>query len=107
MKVYREEDSFARALALEPVFAETIHALKGEPHVIDIRNFGLMGGIELAPRPGAPGARGYEVFLKCFEAGVVIRNGGDILQFSPFLDSTPDELTRIFETVRDALRAVA
>ena len=107
MKVYREEDSFARALALEPIFEETIHALKGEPHVIDIRNFGLMGGIELAPRPGAPGARGYEVFLKCFEAGVVIRNGGDILQFSPFLDSTPDELTRIFETVREALRAVA
>lgn len=107
MKVYREEDSFARARALEPIFEETIHALKGEPHVIDIRNFGLMGGIELAPRSGAPGARGYEVFLKCFEAGVVIRNGGDILQFSPFLDSTPDELTRIFETVREALRAVA
>ena len=107
MKVYREEDSFARARALEPVFEETLHALKGEPNVIDIRNFGLMAGVELAPRPGAPGARGYEVFLKCFEAGVVIRNGGDILQFSPFLDSTPDELTRIFETVRQALRSVA
>lgn len=106
MKVYREEDSFARALALEPVFEEIIHALEGAPHVVDIRNFGLMGGIELAPRPGAPGARGFEVFLKCFEAGVVIRNGGDILQFSPFLDSTPDELGRIFDTVRQALGEV-
>ncbi|MFN4063712.1 MAG: aspartate aminotransferase family protein [Parazoarcus communis] len=105
-EVYREEDSFARARALEPVFEEAIHALKGEPHVVDIRNFGLMGGIELAPRAGAPGERGFEVFLKCFEAGVVIRNGGDILQFSPFLDSTPDELGRIFDTVRTALRSL-
>ena len=107
LEVYREEDSFARARALEPVFEEAIHALKGEPHVVDIRNFGLMGGVELAPRAGAPGERGFEVFLKCFEAGVVIRNGGDILQFSPFLDSTPDELGRIFDTVRTALRSVA
>jgi len=107
LQVYREEDSFARALALEPVFEEAIHALRDAPHVVDIRNFGLMGGIELAARPGEPGARGFEVFLKCFEAGVVLRNGGDILQFSPFLDSTPDELARIFDTVRTALRAVA
>ncbi|MBI1906551.1 MAG: aspartate aminotransferase family protein [Rhodocyclales bacterium] len=107
LQVYREEDSFARARALEPVFEEAIHSLKGEPHIVDIRNFGLMGGIELEARPGAPGARGFEVFLKCFEAGVVIRNGGDILQFSPFLDSTPDELERIFSTVTQALRGVA
>ncbi len=107
LQVYREEDTFARARAIEPVFEEAIHALKGAPHVIDVRNFGLMGGIELEPRPGEPGARGFEVFLKCFEAGVVIRNGGDILQFAPFLDSTPDELARIFDTVRAALDAVA
>ena len=107
LAAYREEDTFARARALEPLFEEMIHALKDEPNVVDIRNFGLMGGIELAPRAGAPGARGFDVFLKCFEAGVVIRNGGDILQFSPFLDSTPDELARIFDTVRQALRSVA
>ncbi|MFN3987765.1 MAG: aspartate aminotransferase family protein [Rhodocyclaceae bacterium] len=107
LAAYREEDSFARARGLEPLFEEIIHAFKGEPHVVDIRNFGLMGGIELAARDGAPGARGFEVFLKCFEAGVVVRNGGDILQFSPFLDSTPEELERIFDTVRQALRSVA
>ncbi|NMG46336.1 aminotransferase class III-fold pyridoxal phosphate-dependent enzyme [Aromatoleum toluvorans] len=107
LAAYREEDSFARARGVEPVFEEMIHSLRGEPNVVDIRNFGLMGGIELAPRDGAPGARGFDVFLKCFEAGVVIRNGGDILQFSPFLDSTPDELGRIFDTVRQAIRSVA
>lgn len=106
LQVYREEDSFARARALEPVFEEAVHSLRDAPHVVDIRNFGLMGGIELAPREGAPGARGFEVFLGCFERGVVIRNGGDILQFSPFFDSTPDELGRILETVREVLATV-
>ncbi|BAL22780.1 aspartate aminotransferase family protein [Azoarcus sp. KH32C] len=107
LAAYREEDSFARARALEPLFEEMIHAFRAEPNVVDVRNFGLMGGIELAPRAGAIGARGFDVFLKCFEAGVVIRNGGDILQFSPFLDSTPDELGRIFDTVRQAIRTTA
>ncbi|SIR48391.1 beta-alanine--pyruvate transaminase [Aromatoleum tolulyticum] len=106
LAAYCEEDSFARARAVEPIFEEMIHSLREEAKVVDIRNVGLMGGIELAPRPGAVGARGFEVFLKCFEAGVVIRNGGDVLQFSPFLDSTPDELGRIFDTVRQALRTV-
>jgi beta-alanine--pyruvate transaminase len=107
LAAYREEDSFARARALEPIFEEVLHSLRGEPHVIDIRNFGLMGAVELAPRPDAAGARGFEVFLKCFEAGVVVRNGGDVLQFSPFLDSTPEELGRIIDTVRQALRGLA
>lgn len=107
LQVYREENSFAQARALETEFENAIHALRDAPHVVDIRNFGLMGGIDLAPRADAPGARGFEVFLKCFEAGVVIRNGGDTLQFSPFLNSTPDELARIFATVRSALEQVA
>jgi beta-alanine--pyruvate transaminase len=107
LAVYRDEDSFARARALEPMFEEAIHALRDAPHVVDIRNFGLMGGIELAPRGGAAGARGFEAFLKCFEAGVVIRNGGDVLQFAPFLDSSADELGCIFDTVRAALQELA
>ena len=107
LDVYAEEHTFATARALEPAFEEALHALRDAPHVVDIRNFGLMGGVELAPRDGAPGARGYEVFLKCFEAGVVIRNGGDVLQFSPFLNATPDELAQIFTTVRQALATTA
>ncbi|HRD34503.1 MAG TPA: aspartate aminotransferase family protein [Rhodocyclaceae bacterium] len=107
LAVYREEDSFARARAIEPLFEELIHSFDSAPHVVDVRNFGLMGGIELSARDGAPGARGFEVFLKCFEAGVVVRNSGDIVQFSPFLDSTPDELGRIFDCVRQALASLA
>ena len=107
LDVYAEENTFAGARALEPLFEEALHALRDAPHVMDIRNFGLMGGVELAPRAGAPGERGYEVFLKCFEAGVVIRNGGDVLQFSPFLNATPDELAHMFTTVRQALATTA
>jgi beta-alanine--pyruvate transaminase len=65
-----------------------------------------MGGVELASRAGAVGARGYEVFLRAFEDSVVIRNAGDILQFSPMFNSSVDELERIVETVRRALRAI-
>ncbi|MFV0663837.1 aspartate aminotransferase family protein [Denitromonas sp.] len=107
LDVYVEENTFATARALEATFEEALHALRNAPHVVDIRNVGLMGGVELAPRAGAPGERGYEVFLKCFEAGVVIRNGGDVLQFSPFLNATPDELAQIFTTVRQALATTA
>ncbi len=107
LEVYRDEHSFATAHALEPAFEEALHSLKHEPYVVDIRNIGLMGAIELAPRTGHPGARAFEVFLKCFEAGVVIRNTGDVLAFAPFFDTTTDELERIFATVRRALEEVA
>ena len=75
--------------------------------MIDARNIGLMGAVELEPRAGAPGKRAYEAFLKCFEAGVLVRYTGDILAFSPPLIAEPAQIERIFDTVRDALKAVA
>ena len=107
LQIYAEEGTFAQARSIEGRFEELLHSLKGEPNVIDIRNIGLMGGVELASRAGSIGARGYEVFLRAFEDGVVIRNAGDILQFSPMFNSSVDELERIIETVRRALRAIA
>jgi beta-alanine--pyruvate transaminase len=107
MEIYEEEGTWAQVRSLEPKFEELLHSLRGEPNVIDIRNIGLMGGVELAPRAGEPGKRGFEVFLRCFEDGVVIRNSGDIIQFSPMFNSSHDELVRIIETVRKNLRAIA
>ena len=75
-------------------------------HVKDIRNLGLVAGIELEPRADAPGARAYEVFLKCFEAGVLVRYTGDILAFSPPLIVDERQIDQIFSTVGDALRQV-
>lgn len=106
MQIYEEEATFAQARSIEGQFEDLLHSLRGEPNVIDIRNIGLMGGVELAPRAGAVGARGFEVFLRAFEDSVVIRNAGDILQFSPMFNSPVDELERIVETVRRALRAI-
>lgn len=107
LRIYEKEDSFAQAKSIESPFEELLHSLKDEPNVIDIRNVGLMGGVELAPRVGAIGARGFDVFLAAFEAGVVIRNAGDTLQFSPMLNSSTEELERIVDTVRRALRRTA
>ena len=106
LDTYADEGLLTRGASLEAVFENAIHALQGSPHVIDIRNIGLMGAVELEPRPGAPGARAYEAFLKVFEAGVLVRWTGDVLAFSPPLIAEPAQIERIFETVRAALKTV-
>lgn len=104
--IYSEENIPAQVLALEPEFETAIHLMQDAPHVIDIRNFGLMGSIEMEARPGEPGARGMEAHMKCFEKGLMVRNGTDTLQFSPFLTSTPDLFEETFEIVRSVLETI-
>ncbi|MBT5388511.1 MAG: aspartate aminotransferase family protein [Porticoccaceae bacterium] len=104
LQVYREEGSFEQARELETLFAEAIHQFDDHPMVIDVRNLGLMGAIELAPRDGAPGARGLDVHKQCFwEEDLVIRNGMDTLQFSPFLNSRPEDIQQMFAAVKRVL----
>ncbi len=105
-QVYQEENLFGRAAGLAPYFEAAIHSLKGVRHVIDCRNLGLMGAIELTPRDGAPTARAFEVFLKCFEQGVVIRTTGDIIALTPSLIVERQEIDRLVTTVADALKIV-
>jgi len=106
LDLYRSEDLFGRAAKLAPLFEEAAHGVRGAPHVKDIRNLGLVAGIELEPRPGQPGARGYEVFLKCLERGVLVRYTGDILAFSPPLIVTEAQIAELFDTVRQVLKDV-
>ncbi len=107
LDVYAEEDSFKQARDKEDLFADFLHSFADHPKVIDIRNFGLMGGIELAPRDGAPGARGLEVHKRCFwEEKFVIRNGLDVVQFSPFLDSKTEDWERVFARLRHVIDTV-
>ena len=102
--IYDEEGTFAQSRALEGHFADVLHSLKDHPLVKDVRNFGLMGAVELESRPGAVGARGLEVHKKCFwEQDLVIRNGADTLQFSPFLNSKPDDMSMTMEKIRNVL----
>ena len=106
LDTYEEEGLLERAASLEKYWENAIHALKDERNVIDIRNYGLMGAIELGPRAGAPGSRGYDALVKCFEAGVLIRYTADTLAFSPPLIVEKAQIDRIFETVRKVLQAL-
>lgn len=107
LKAYREEESFAAARRGERAFEDALHGLADARNVVDIRNFSLMGAIELAPRPGSPGARGQEAAVRAFEAGLFVRHSGDILQFAPFLETPADELGRAFSTLKRVIDAVA
>jgi len=83
-----------------------IHSLRDEPHVADIRNFGLLAGIDLAPRGNAPGARGTALNQACFEAGALIRNAGDTLMLSPPLVISREEIETLVDIIRTGLRRV-
>jgi beta-alanine--pyruvate transaminase len=107
LEAYESEGIFEQSAALEPLFEDMLHSFADHERVIDVRNCGLMGAIELAPRDGAPGARGIEVHKRCFwDEHLVIRNGMDVLQFSPFLNAKADELERAFEGVRRVIDAI-
>jgi beta-alanine--pyruvate transaminase len=107
MDVYENDKLFERAAKIAPHFEKAIHGLHDAPNVLDIRNLGLVGGVELKPREGKPGARGYEVFVKCFEKGVLVRCTGDILAFSPPLIVDEQQIDHLFGTVAEALKETA
>jgi len=107
LAVYRDEGLFERAASLAPVFADALHSLKGAPHVVDIRNIGLMGAVELAPREDQPTLRALEVFRHCFANGVLVRTTGDIIALTPPLIIEPTQIDQIVTTIGKALKAVA
>jgi len=106
LELHRAEDLPGRAKAMEPYWQEAAHAMRKETGVVDVREFGLVAGIELAPREGKPGARATEVFRRCFDNGVLVRVTGDIVALSPPLIVEKPHVDRIFETLSDAIRAV-
>ncbi len=106
LDVYKEEGLFERARSSEGIFEDAIHSFKGERNVIDIRNIGLMGAIELEPRQDEPGMRGFEIHRRCFEKGLLVRNGMDTLVFSPFLAFTEELFEKSFEIFRSVLKEV-
>ncbi|HXE03048.1 MAG TPA: aminotransferase class III-fold pyridoxal phosphate-dependent enzyme [Methyloceanibacter sp.] len=107
LDLYREEGLFERAVALEPVFADAVHALKGAPHIVDIRSIGLAAGIDLAPIDGSPGLRGARAFEAAFfEEDLVLRAVGDTLVLAPALIATEAEIGAITEKLRRILAAL-
>ncbi|BDD91645.1 aspartate aminotransferase family protein [Pandoraea sp. XJJ-1] len=107
LDLYKSEGLFERAATLAPHFEKVIHGLRDLPNVIDIRNLGMVGGIELSNRDGKPGARAHEIFVKCFEKGALVRYTGDILAFSPPLIISEAQIDELFGIVSEAIRETA
>lgn len=107
LDVYAEEGLFPRAARLAAKWEQAMHSLAGARHVIDIRNIGLVAGIELKSRDGAPGARATEVFRKCFDDGLLIRVTGDIIALSPPLIVEESQIDEMVERIEICLKDVA
>jgi len=104
LEVYKEDGLFDRAAELSGYWENALHSFKDERHVIDVRNIGMIGAIELESRPGKPTERAYDAFVKCFEKGLMIRVTGDIIALSPPLIIEKAQIDELFETLRDVLQ---
>jgi beta-alanine--pyruvate transaminase len=107
LDTYAEEGLLTRGAQMAPLFENALHSLKGLPHVIDVRNIGLVGGIELAPIAGQPGNRAFDVFLECWERGLLIRTTGDTIALSPPLIIEDTHIQQIVGTLADVLKKMA
>ena len=106
LDTYKEEGLLTRGEELAPYWEDALHSLKDEPHVIDIRNIGLIGAIELAPIAGSPTKRAFSAFVKAFERGALIRTTGDIIALSPPLIITKGQINELIDHVREVLRSI-
>lgn len=106
LDLFRDEGLFERVETLAPYWEDAAHSLRGSPHVIDIRNIGLVCGIELEPIAGKPTARAFEAFMRAYERGVLIRTTGDTIALSPPLIIEKQQIDQIFDTIRDVLKTL-
>jgi beta-alanine--pyruvate transaminase len=106
LDIYKREGLFERAAELAPYWEDAVHSLKGIKNVIDLRNLGLIGAIELEPRAGKPTARAFDAFLQCYEKGVLIRTTGDIIALSPPLICQKTHVDQIFDTLGGVLKTL-
>ena len=104
LATYADDGLLTRGASMAPVFENALHSLKGVPHVIDIRNIGLVGGIELDPIPGNPGKRAFDAFLECWERGVLVRTTGDTIALSPPLIVESSHIDQMVSTIADVLK---
>ena len=107
LETYADEGLLTRGAAMAGAFEDAVHSLEGLPHVIDVRNIGMVGAVELAPEPGLPGKRGFETFVECFERGVLVRATGDIIALSPPLVIEGEHIDQAVSTLADVLKARA
>ncbi|OOY13042.1 aspartate aminotransferase family protein [Thioclava marina] len=106
LETYKEEGLFERAAELAPYWEDALHSLKGTRHVIDIRNEGLIGAVELEPIAGEPTKRAFSAFLKAYEKGILIRTTGDIIAMSPPLIISKEQIDQLIGTLKEVLETI-
>ena len=104
LDIYVRDGLFDRAADLAPYWEDGLHSLQGAPHVIDVRNIGLVGAVEVASRDGAVGARAYDLFVQCFEEGLLVRQTGDTIALSPPLIIDKPQIDRIVDIIGTILK---
>ena len=107
LDIYKDEGLLTRAATLADYWQDALHSLKGLPNVIDIRNEGLMGAVELIARKDAVGARGYDVMVDCFNRGLYLRQSGDSFAMSPPLIVERSHIDEMVSILGEAIKAVA
>jgi len=107
LDTYADDGLLTRGASMAATFEESVHSLRGLPNVIDVRNIGLVAGVELSPIAGEPGKRAFQVFLDCWEKGVLIRTTGDTIALSPPLIIEPQHIDQIVNILRDAIKRAA
>ncbi|HAL42561.1 MAG TPA: aspartate aminotransferase family protein [Gammaproteobacteria bacterium] len=106
LDVFEDDEMVGRAQRLAPVLEHTLHSLRGQPHITDIRNFGMAGALQIAPRDGDPLIRPFEIGVRCWELGLYVRWGGDTVQFGPAFTSEEQDIKSIASIVGEALAQV-
>ncbi len=105
LDLLEQDNALQRVRELAPVFEAKVHSLQGSPHVLDIRNYGLAAGLTIAPHPGEPARRPYEVAMAMYAKGFYVRYGGDTIQLAPPFISTPAEIDRLVDALGETLHA--
>ena len=105
LDIYEREGLFQRAKEIAPYFEDAVHSLKGLPGVIDVRNYGLVAAVEYEPIAGKPGARGFDTFVRSFEAGILVRAAGDITALSPPLIIEKSHIDELVGTLAKVIKA--
>jgi beta-alanine--pyruvate transaminase len=104
--IYQHENLLTRARELAPYWENALYGLKGLRHIVDLRNYGLIAGIEFAPAPGRPMTRAFDAFLKCYERGLLTRTTGDVMALSPPLIIEKSQIDEIFGTIAEVVKTL-
>ena len=106
LDVYQDEGLFERSKETGKLFGDAIQQLKGRPYVIDVRDYGMLGAVELEPIPGEPTERAQQAFRACYEKGLLVRTTGDTIALCPALIADESHIAELVDKLGAALNTL-